>query len=178
MLRPWQLGAGHQGSLWMRFEENREVPVPDGNCVSGANARSTTEKTAQVLNSYFRTITTSKPIGSLPSKSGEDNFCEYAKCLDFSRNPFKFHAFLLASILLSGATPDGVTSVLCGAQSTSPRAPLWCRMVLLNADVLWRLGMARRSRQWRAIALGGDDEPAQSSRWSPVISEGIEASVS
>ena len=162
----------------MRFEENREVPVPDDDCVSGANARSTTEETAQVLNSYFRTITTSKPIGSLPSVLREDNFCEYAKCLAFSRNPFKFHAFLLELILLSDTPPDGGAAVICGAQSASPRAPLWCRMVLLNADVLWRLGMARRSRQWRAIALGGDDEPAQSSRWSPVISEGIEASVS
>ena len=177
MLRPWQLGAGHQGSLWMRFEENQEVPVPDDDCVSGANARSTTEETAQVLNSYFRTITTSKPIGSLPSKSGEDNFCEYAECFVFSHNPFKFHAFLLASILLSGAPPDGGTSVLCGTQSGPPRARWSCRMVLPSAGV-WRLGVARRSRRWRAIALGGDDEPAQSSRRSSVISEGIEASVS
>jgi len=129
VLRPWQLGAGHQGSLWMRFEENREVPVPDDDCVSGANARSTTEETAQVLNRYFRTITTSKPIGSLSSVLREDNFCEYAKCLVFSRNPFKFHAFLLGLILLSDTPLDGGAAVICGAQSASPRAPLWCRMV-------------------------------------------------
>ena len=144
----------------MRFEESREVSGPDDDCVSVANAGSTTEETAQVLNNYFRTITKSKPIGSLPSVLREDNFCEYAKYLVFSRNPFKFHAFLLELILLPDTPSDGRAAVLCGAQSASPRAPLWCRMVLLNADVLWRLGMARRSRSWRAIALGGDDKTA------------------
>lgn len=116
----------------MRFEESQEVSVPDDDCVSGANAWSTTEETAQVLNSYFRTITISNPIGPLPSVIREDNFCEYAKGLIFSRNPFKLHTFLLASILLSGAHPNGGTSVICGAQSALPRAPfcaVWfCRM--------------------------------------------------
>lgn len=141
MLRPWQLGAGNQGSLWMRFEENREVPVPDDDCVSGANARSTAEETAQVLNSYFRTITTSKPMWSLSSVLREDNFCEYTKRLVFSRNLFKFHAFLLTAILLSRATPDGVTSVLCGAQL--PRhgrrcgAVWFCRMRMCCGGWAW-----------------------------------------
>lgn len=121
VLRPWQLGAGHQGSLRMRFEESREVSVPDDDCVSGANTRSTIEEIAQVLNTYFRTVTTSKPIGCLPSVLREDNFCEYAKCLAFSRNPFKFHTFFLTLILLSGIPPDGGTSVICGAQSALPR---------------------------------------------------------
>lgn len=124
----------------MRFGENREVPVPDDDCVSVANARSTTEETAQVLNSYFRTITKSKPIGSLPSVLGEDNFCEYAKCLAFSRNPFKFHAFLLELVLLSGTPPDEGTSVIYGAQSVLPRAPFCAVWFLPNADCRWRLG--------------------------------------
>lgn len=125
----------------MRFEENREVPVPDDDCVSGANARSTTEKTAQVLNSYFRTITTSKPIGSLSSVLREDNFCEYTKRLVFSRNLFKFHAFLLELILLSDTPPDGGAAVICGAQSALPRArscAVWfCRMRIVVGGRAW-----------------------------------------
>lgn len=132
MLRTQAAWGWPPGQSLDEIEENREAPAPDDDCVSGANSRSTTEKTAQVLNSYFRTITISKPIGPLPSVIREDNFCEYAKGLVFSRNPFKFHTFLFASILLSGTPPDGGISVTCGAQSALPRAPfcaVWfCRV--------------------------------------------------